>query len=73
MRFLFLLLLCAVMCSCVSDVSRLRQTETVSPQARNFIDLNTPPVFDSPLTPATVAPIREGLRAASGAERESLR
>lgn len=72
-RLLLLLLLSSAMCSCASDVSRLRQTETISPQARDFLNLNTPPVFESPLTPETVAPIREAQRAASAKERDYLR
>lgn len=73
MRCLFLLLFCAVMCSCASDPSRLQQTATMSPQALRFLKQNTPPVFNSPLTSASVAPIREEQRAASEAEREHLR
>jgi epsilon-lactone hydrolase len=73
MRFLLILLFCTAMCSCASDPSRLQQTETMSPQARQFLKQNTPPVFDSPLTPATIAPIRETQLAASEAERENLR
>lgn len=74
MKRLFLLLtVFLVLCSCASDMSRLRQTETMSPQARDFLNLNTPPVFNSPLTPETVAPIREAQRAASARERDALR
>ncbi len=37
-----------------------------------FLKQNTPPVFGSPLTPATVTPIREGQRAASKEEGENV-
>ncbi|MCJ8499743.1 alpha/beta hydrolase [Desulfatitalea alkaliphila] len=73
MRIICLLLLCAAIFSCASDPSRLHQTETMSPQAQRFLKQSTPPVFESPLTAATVSPIREGQRAASEAEREHLR
>ncbi|NCC25956.1 MAG: alpha/beta hydrolase [Deltaproteobacteria bacterium] len=72
MRFLFLMISLVAMSSCAADPSRLHQTETMSPQARDFLCLNTPPVFDSPLTPETVAPIRQGQRTVSEAERKHL-
>ncbi len=72
MRFLFILLFCTAMCSCAPDPSRMQQTETMSPQALQFLKQNTPPVFGSPLTPATVTPIREEQRAASKEERENV-
>jgi epsilon-lactone hydrolase len=72
MRLLFLLLFSVMMCSCASGPSWLRQTETMSPQARDFLNLNTPPVFDGPLTPETVEPIREAQRAARATERDAL-
>jgi epsilon-lactone hydrolase len=72
-RLFLPLILFLALCSCARDMSRLRQTETMSSQARDFINLNTPPVFDGPLTPETVAPIREAQRAARATERDVLR
>ncbi|HDR15279.1 MAG TPA: alpha/beta hydrolase [Desulfobacteraceae bacterium] len=73
MRLLFLLLFSAVICSCTSDMSLLHQTETMSPKARDFLNQNTPPVFDSTLTPETVAAIRKTQRDASARERDHFR
>ena len=71
-RLILLLIVTLVLCSCAPDMSRPSQNEAMSPQARDFISLNTPPVFDRPLTPETVAPIREAQRAASATERDAL-
>jgi acetyl esterase/lipase len=45
----------------------------MSLQARQFMNRNTPPVFENPLTPSTISAIRETQQAAGVAERNDLR